>query len=143
MQNQFTTARDWPFGAAVSIAADGCWCWPLLVAVCAPRAEGRWCEARLLAIYAAAAYAFLHLPLVMLAVFSFNASRFTVWEGFLAALVSATFPRCADMAEAAWNSLVIALVVDRALDRRRHALRLRAVEARLARWSRARCISRW
>ena len=28
------------------------------------------------------AYAFLHLPLLILAVFSFNASRFTVWQGF-------------------------------------------------------------
>ena len=25
VQNQFTTARDWPFGSAVSMAADGCW----------------------------------------------------------------------------------------------------------------------
>jgi len=37
---------------------------------------------RLLALYAAAIYAFLHLPLLILAIFSFNASRFTIWEGF-------------------------------------------------------------
>ena len=36
---------------------------------------------RLLGLYAAAAYAFLHLPLAVLVVFSFNSSRFTVWEG--------------------------------------------------------------
>ena len=33
------------------------------------------------AIYAALAYVFLHLPLVTLVIFSFNASRFTLWEG--------------------------------------------------------------
>ena len=43
---------------------------------------------RLLAAYAIAAYAFLHVPLLILAVFSFNASKFTVWQGFSLALVS-------------------------------------------------------
>ena len=37
---------------------------------------------RFLALCATAAYAFLHAPLLVLAVFSFNASRFTQWEGF-------------------------------------------------------------
>lgn len=37
---------------------------------------------RYLSLYASAAYAFLYLPLVVLAVFSFNASRFAVWQGF-------------------------------------------------------------
>lgn len=36
---------------------------------------------RLLPAYAAAAYLFLHLPMAVLAVFSFNESRFTKWEG--------------------------------------------------------------
>jgi spermidine/putrescine transport system permease protein len=35
-----------------------------------------------LAIYALGAYAFLHVPLLILAVFSFNSSRFAVWQGF-------------------------------------------------------------
>ena len=35
-----------------------------------------------LSIYALAAYLFLHLPLLILGRFSFNQSRFTVWEGF-------------------------------------------------------------
>ena len=35
-----------------------------------------------LSIYALAVFLFLHLPLLILAAFSFNASRFTVWEGF-------------------------------------------------------------
>ena len=33
-------------------------------------------------IYAALLLAFLHLPLLILVAFSFNAGRFTVWEGF-------------------------------------------------------------
>jgi spermidine/putrescine transport system permease protein len=35
-----------------------------------------------LRFYATAAYAFLYLPLLVLAIFSVNASRFTVWQGF-------------------------------------------------------------
>ncbi len=62
-----------------------------------------------LALYAVAAYLFLHLPLLVLTVFSFNASRFTRWEGFsfkwYAAL--AEDPR---LAEATVNSLIIAVV---------------------------------
>lgn len=37
---------------------------------------------RALSTYAAIAIAFLHAPLAVLVLFSFNASRFTVWEGF-------------------------------------------------------------
>ncbi len=37
---------------------------------------------RTLALYAAGAFAFLHLPLAVLAIFSFNRSRASVWEGF-------------------------------------------------------------
>ena len=37
---------------------------------------------RPLAAYAVAAYLFLHAPLFVLVVFSFNSSRFTLWEGF-------------------------------------------------------------
>jgi len=35
-----------------------------------------------LGLYATLAYAFLHLPLLVLAIFSFNSSRLTAWEGF-------------------------------------------------------------
>ncbi len=35
-----------------------------------------------LAFYAILIYAFLHVPLLILAVFSFNSSKFTVWQGF-------------------------------------------------------------
>jgi spermidine/putrescine transport system permease protein len=65
-------------------------------------------SSRSLALYATAAYAFLYLPLIVLAVFSFNSSRFTRWEGFSlhwyqAALSDRT------LLESAWNSLLIAV----------------------------------
>src|SRR5260370_10529774 len=62
-----------------------------------------------LGLYAAALYAFLHLPLVILAAFSFNASKFTVWEGFSLRWYGAVF-RDPDLAEAAVNSIEIAVV---------------------------------
>jgi spermidine/putrescine transport system permease protein len=62
-----------------------------------------------LAIYAALAYLFLHLPLATLVIFSFNASRFTLWEGFSLRWYQAVFTD-ADMADAAWNSVIIAIV---------------------------------
>lgn len=64
---------------------------------------------RALAIYAGLALAFLHAPLLILIVFSFNASRFTVWEGF-----SLRWYRAAiddpQLAEGLINSLIIAVV---------------------------------
>lgn len=61
-----------------------------------------------LALYAVIAYAFLHVPLLVLAVFSFNSSKFTVWQGF-----SMTWYRAAlsdrDLLESAMNSLIIAV----------------------------------
>src|SRR5579863_127380 len=61
-----------------------------------------------LGFYAIAAYAFLHLPLLILAIFSFNSSKFTVWEGF-----SLNWYRAAladrDLIESAINSLIIAV----------------------------------
>jgi spermidine/putrescine transport system permease protein len=61
-----------------------------------------------LAIYAAFAYLFLHLPLLILAGFSFNESRFTVWTGFSLRWYRAAFQN-AQLTEAAWNSLIIAI----------------------------------
>lgn len=61
-----------------------------------------------LALYSAAVYAFLHLPLLTLMVFSFNASRFTVWKGFSWRWYQAVF-NDAEMSQAAWNSIVIAI----------------------------------
>jgi spermidine/putrescine transport system permease protein len=62
-----------------------------------------------LAIYAAAAYLFVHLPLATLVLFSFNASRFTLWEGFSLRWYRALFTD-PEMADAMWNSVVIAIV---------------------------------
>jgi spermidine/putrescine transport system permease protein len=62
-----------------------------------------------LAIYAVGAYLFLHLPLLILSVFSFNSSRFTVWEGFSLRWYSAAL-HDTQLTEAAWNSLIIAVV---------------------------------
>lgn len=63
---------------------------------------------RWLAVYAIAFFAFLHLPLVTLAVFSFNSSRFTVWEGFSLVWYRAIL-RDPQLLEGAWNSVIIAL----------------------------------
>lgn len=62
-----------------------------------------------LGVYAALALAFLHAPLLILILFSFNASRFTVWEGF-----SLHWYRAAiddpQLAEGLLNSVIIAVV---------------------------------
>jgi len=62
-----------------------------------------------LAVYAAAIYAFLHVPLLILAVFSFNASRFTAWQRFSPHWYGAMFAD-RDLLESAGNSLLIAVV---------------------------------
>jgi spermidine/putrescine transport system permease protein len=64
---------------------------------------------RWLAVYAALFFAFLHLPLATLAAFSFNKSRFTVWEGFSLDWHRAAFAD-PQLREGAANSLVIAIV---------------------------------
>jgi spermidine/putrescine transport system permease protein len=64
---------------------------------------------RSLGIYAGAALAFLHAPLLVLIVFSFNASRFTVWEGFSFRWYRAVL-NDPQLAEGLVNSLVIAVV---------------------------------
>jgi spermidine/putrescine transport system permease protein len=61
-----------------------------------------------LTFYAIAAYAFLHLPLLILAVFSFNSSRFTVWEGFSLHWYGAAL-HDPDLIGSAINSLIIAV----------------------------------
>jgi spermidine/putrescine transport system permease protein len=64
---------------------------------------------RWLGVYAIAAYAFLHVPLLVLAVFSFNSSKFTVWQGFSLEWYKAAFAN-ESLVESAANSLIIALV---------------------------------
>jgi spermidine/putrescine transport system permease protein len=64
---------------------------------------------RLLGLYAAAIYTFLHVPMLVLVAFSLNSSRFTAWEGFSTRWYRAL---AADsrILEATANSLVIAIV---------------------------------
>lgn len=59
--------------------------------------------------YAALAFAFLHLPLLVLAAFSVNSSRFAQWEGVSLRWYRATFAD-GNLMEAAGNSLVVALI---------------------------------
>jgi len=60
----------------------------------------------LLGAYATGAYLFLHLPLLILAVFSFNSSKFTVWQGFSLAWYRAAFAD-RELIESSANSLII------------------------------------
>jgi spermidine/putrescine transport system permease protein len=62
-----------------------------------------------LSVYALAAFLFLHLPLLILAAFSFNASRFTVWQGFSLRWYAAAL-QDSQLIEASWNSLIIATI---------------------------------
>ncbi len=62
-----------------------------------------------LALYAAALYAFLHLPLAILSIFSFNSSRFTVWEGFSLRWYSEVL-RDPNLVDATRNSIEIAII---------------------------------
>ncbi|MFN7995142.1 MAG: ABC transporter permease [Bryobacteraceae bacterium] len=64
---------------------------------------------RWLGAYAAMVYAFLHVPLIILAVFSFNSSRFTVWQGFSLHWYRAIF-QDPQLMESTWNSVIIAVV---------------------------------
>jgi spermidine/putrescine transport system permease protein len=61
-----------------------------------------------LGLYASVVYAFLHLPLLVLAVFSFNNSRLTRWEGFSLRWYEAAWGDRA-LLEATVNSLTIAV----------------------------------
>jgi spermidine/putrescine transport system permease protein len=63
---------------------------------------------RILPIYAASIYAFLHVPLLLLAIFSLNSSRFTVWERFSFTWYQQMFAD-RELMEAAANSLIVAL----------------------------------
>lgn len=65
--------------------------------------NGKW-----ISTYAAGAYLFLHLPLLVLAVFSFNSSKFTVWQGFSLQWYGQIFQND-QLIESTWNSLLIAL----------------------------------
>lgn len=71
--------------------------------------RSRHVKSRALGVYAACALLFLHAPLLILIVFSFNASRFTVWEGFSFRWYQAAM-NDPQLAEGLINSVIIALV---------------------------------
>jgi spermidine/putrescine transport system permease protein len=62
----------------------------------------------LLRAYTAAAYVFLYLPLAVLSVFSFNDSRFTLWNGFSLRWYRAAWEN-PQLTQAAATSLAVAL----------------------------------
>jgi spermidine/putrescine transport system permease protein len=63
---------------------------------------------RFLAVYAAAAYLFLYLPLAVLGVFSFNSSKIATWRGFTLDWYRGVFHNPA-LFEGTRNSLIIAV----------------------------------
>lgn len=65
-------------------------------------------KGRGLAFYALGAYAFLHVPLLILAVFSFNSSRFAVWQGFSLQWYRSV-AQDSNLIESSLNSLIIAI----------------------------------
>ena len=73
------------------------------------------------------------MPLLILAVFSFNASRFTVWQGFSLHWYAALL-QDRELIESAVNSLIIAVSFHGFGDHHRHACGLRVVEASRQRW---------
>jgi spermidine/putrescine transport system permease protein len=64
---------------------------------------------RALGIYAACIFVFLHAPLAILIFFSFNAGRFTVWEGFSTRWYTAAW-NDPQLADGLVNSAIIAVV---------------------------------
>ncbi len=64
---------------------------------------------RFLPLYAVAVYTFLYLPLLVLSMFSFNSSRFSVWEGFTFKWYGEVFGN-ENLLEATVNSLTVGLV---------------------------------
>ena len=87
---------------------------------------------RVAALYAALVLAFLHVPLLILIVFSFNANRFTVWTGFSLHWYRAALEDT-QLAESLMNSVVIALT----------AAALATVIGTLAAWAMWRRSARW
>ena len=58
--------------------------------------------------WAIGVYAFLHVPMLILAVFSFNGSRYSTWTGLSLDWYRAVF-HDPQLAQSAWNSLIIAI----------------------------------
>ncbi len=130
IQNQFTTARDWPFGSAVSLVLMVIVM--LLLAVLIRRSgDGSCYEARSYAVCGRWHSLSCICRSLVLVVFSFNRSRFTVWEGFSLNWYRAVLNN-GDLAWVTRNSVIIAIVVSDALHCNRHDGGVRTVEAQVA-----------
>lgn len=116
IQNQFLAARDWPFGSALSIvlAVMSLVLIILTTRLCSRRKEGlkmqkTW-RSHLLLAYSLVILAFLYLPLLILALYSFNESRINaVWTGFTLDWYASLFQN-RRVLEALMNSLFIAVI---------------------------------
>ena len=126
----FLQSRNWPFGAAVSVALVVV----MLVTVVvymrfvlgrsggAPRGAGLRGGMR---VYASLIYLFLYAPIALIVVYSFNAGRYAMdWQGFSTEwYLKACSNRFA--MQALWTSVEVALWTARARHRHRHARRAR------------------
>ena len=66
-------------------------------------------NSRALPLYAVLMFVFLHAPLLILAIFSFNSSKFTLWQGFSLRWYRAAFSN-PQLVESTGNSLLIAAI---------------------------------
>ena len=85
---------------------------------------------RALSLYAVLAFAFLHLPLIVLAVFSVNNRDSRIWQGFSFRWYEAVV-QDPQLAEAAWNSLVIAVASTSYFDMSGDDVRIRPLETQI------------
>ena len=141
VQNQFTTARDWPFGSAVSLLLMAIVDDPADAADSAARRRGAAMK-RGLAALRGGALRFLHLPLLVLAVFSFNRRGSRCGRAFRSRWYRAAL-RDPQLAEAALNSVDHRRRCDGSIHDHRDAVRLRTSGSARDRCFRARCICRW
>ena len=122
--DQFLTANDWPFGAALSMALIAIMLMLLtLQAVAAERAAGRTAEARgaamaerspatrrALQLVLILVFGFLYVPIAVLVALSFNEGGLpTVWSGFSLKWYGSLASN-GEILSAALNTLIVALV---------------------------------
>lgn len=113
IQNQFLSARDWPFGSALSIVLAVLSLVLIILYYKALQAQeggdgdAKTWRSHLMVAYSLAILAFLYLPLLILAMYSFNESRINaVWTGFTFNWYEALFQN-RRVLEALTNSLLL------------------------------------
>jgi spermidine/putrescine transport system permease protein len=124
IQQQFLSARDWPFGATLAMALIGIMLILLAVQAVVLRREqgtaerspteshaGRRRGRTWLKVHAAIVYAFLYLPIAVLVALSFNASgQPTAWGGFSLKWYS-SLVRNEELLASVRTTLVVAIAV--------------------------------